>query len=168
MTVLALSSLDQQLRGLGVERDPRLHPGRLAGTNIYIHRLYAERLPADLLAEALHEVPQGWQYTVIKFDRNIQAFSFIHSPDFDTADDPEIGDSITVKRDGQTYFRSRCQRQQLWHHKWLMVTDMYTGFDVEASKRHSLRWLSLPGLDNKHLSFRDDWRRHVLSRMGDS
>ena len=94
------------------------------------------------------------------------AVSFIKSPDFDTADEPIVGDVITVKPDGTTRRRSRRADPQIYHHKWLFVADDYKGFNVAASKRRSATWLKLADIDKSRIGTKSYWEEHVVPRIG--
>ena len=44
-------------------------------------------------------------------------------------------------------------------------TDAYDGFDVEASKECSRRWLGLEDIDYRRIGKRSFWQTHVLPRL---
>ena len=46
---------------------------------------------------------------------------------------------------------------QIYHHKWLFVTDDYPGFDVEESKNRSRKWVSLPNIDYSRIGYKKFW-----------
>jgi hypothetical protein len=53
----------------------------------------------------------------------------------------------------------------IYHHKWLFVKDDYSEFDVEESKRRSLAWLVLDGIDKKRIGRLSYWTAHVVPRI---
>ena len=55
----------------------------------------------------------------------------------------------------------------IYHHKWLFVTDDYSGFNVEASKERSRLWLGLDGVDKKRSGRKSYWVNNVLPRIQD-
>lgn len=91
--------------------------------------------------------------------------SFIASPDFDTTDEPTVGDVVTVSTDGASRRRSQRADPQIYHHKWLFVADDCTGFDVAASKRRSATWLALDDVDKSRIGTRSYWDEHVVPRI---
>jgi ADP-ribose pyrophosphatase YjhB (NUDIX family) len=114
---------------------------------IYVHKNYANHiLPRDLLDKAKASLPKDHQYTVVKYTPKEGTFSFIHSPDFDTAMEPTIGKSVKVFPDGRFSKRTPPKDPEIYHHKWTMVGDDYKGFNVEGSKQRSNHWQSDPQL----------------------
>ena len=91
--------------------------------------------------------------------------SFIQSDDFDESDEPTVGDVYTVKANGSVVYRRASVDPWIYDHKWLFVADAYTGFDVEASKERSGRWLALDDIDYRRIGKRSFWQTHVLPRL---
>ncbi len=121
--------------------------GKRMGSAVYVHRDYEGRVvPEDLLAKARavlqREHPEmAERYNAVKYDRKKRSVTFQHSPDFDEADEPTVGDSVRVRGNGAKFTRRR-EDPQIWHHKWMWVDDDYPGFDVEAAKQRSATWRS--------------------------
>lgn len=114
--------------------------GKLIGGDLYLHKDYEHQLPQDELKKAKEKLPKDFQYTAVKHNKKEGTFSFIHSPDFDAANEPTVGDSIKVHPDGTTKLTKQSNPPKIWHHKHQWVADDYKGFDVEASKRRSEEW----------------------------
>lgn len=157
--------LDVKLRGVGLFRDPRTGVGKLLGHLHYVHISCEDVLPIVALAAAKGLLPRGFCYVIIKHDRNNGSFTFLESPDWDTATEPSVGDSYQVKRDGSMYFRNASQRTQIYHHPWLFVRDTYQGFNVQASKQRSLDWRLLSDIDFSRIAYRDFWLRYIVPRL---
>ncbi|HET6386941.1 MAG TPA: hypothetical protein VFJ58_26415 [Armatimonadota bacterium] len=104
-------------------------------------------------------------YPIVKQNLATGAISFIDSPDFDTDPEPIVGDSWLVRADGTTRFRKQAADPYLYHHKWLMVGDEYTGFDVRESQRRSLAWSALPNIDRARIGRKSYWSSVVLPRL---
>jgi hypothetical protein len=51
------------------------------------------------------------------------------------------------------------------HHKRLFVADDYDGFDVEASKQRSRKWLALDGIDFRRIGKKSFWEQSVVPRL---
>lgn len=160
------NSLDQQLKQLGLSRDPEAGVGKRMGNCLYVHRSAEDVLPQDELKQAKAQLPSKFDYEIVKYDRNINAFSFIQSPDWDKDPEPTVGDSFSVKRDGTTQFRNASKKTQIYHHKWQFVRDSYPGFNVAASKRRSLQWRGLPNIDSNRIGYKDYWDANVEPRIG--
>lgn len=110
-------------------------------------------------------LPSGFVYTIIKQNNFNGNFSFIHCPDFDTADEPSTGDYAVVKSDGSVKLHSALDDPYIYHHKWLFVAENYEGFDVAASVRRSLAWMSLPDIDKSLIGRTSYWNEHVVPRL---
>ena len=138
--------------------------GKEIAGKVYVHRDYADRLgePATVAAAAL---PADFAYDIVKYDTRSGTVSFITCLDFDTADEPTVGDVITVRPDGTTRRRSQRSDPQIYHHKWLFVADDYLGFDVEEGKRHSADWLTLDDVGKARIGKRSFWHEHVIPRL---
>ena len=90
---------------------------------------------------------------------------FRRSDDFDTADEPTVGDLYTVKSDGSTSFRRKSADPWIYHHKWLFVADDYPGFDVEVSKARSRLWLALDEIDFRRIGKRSFWESQIIPNL---
>jgi hypothetical protein len=158
---------DMADKGRGVRlprRSARYGVGKQMGPNIYLHRAY-ERLLGPVVETARRHLPPGFVYTVVKYNQQTGAVSFIHSPDFDTAPEPTVGDLWTVSPTGAARLRRQLPDPYLYHHKWLFVADNYPGFDVQASKARSLLWHALPDVDRSRIGRRSYWEERVLPRL---
>lgn len=138
--------------------------GKEIAGKVYVHRRY-ERILGEPVNKAKNQVPDDFVYDVVKFDQRTGTVSFIEAADFDTADEPTVGETITVRVDGTITRRGRLADPQVYHHKWLFVADDYDGFDVEASKDRSRQWIVLEGIDSSRIGYRSYWEEHVLPRL---
>jgi hypothetical protein len=146
-------------------RSKKYGVGKEIGGAVYVHRQYEHVLGENVVAAKRH-LPPEFDYTVVKYAERAGTVSFIESADFDSAQEPAVGDSILVHRDGRTSRRRGLADPQIYHHKWLFVADDYGGFDVEASKQRSAAWMRLAGIDYRRIGRRSYWGEHVLSRLG--
>lgn len=117
------------------------------GNCIYVHHTATPYLPPkekDLLIKAMEYLPEGiwYTYTIAKVDLNNKKVSFIMSDNFDTAREPEVGDSYNVDVNAGTYKIIK-SKGQIYHHKWMFIYGKYDGFDVEESKQWSQTWQSV-------------------------
>jgi hypothetical protein len=147
-------------------RSLRFGIGKEIGGAIYVHRNYSDLL-GQVVAESLAKVSES-HFTIVKWKHDTGAVSLIHSPDFDSAHEPIVGDSVTIYPDGRVRPRCRGKNPAIYHHKWLLVSDAYLGFDVEASKRRSLLWMSLDGIDRKRIGRLSYWTKHVTPLLGET
>lgn len=138
--------------------------GKVIAGKVYVHRAYAARLGAEVEL-ATSRIPADFQYTIVKLNTRTGTVSFIRCDDFDTADEPAVGDILIVREDGQLHYRSQPVEKQIYYHKWLLVDDNYSGFDVEASKRRSALWLALTDVDKSRIGSRRYWDEHVAPRL---
>ena len=87
------------------------------------------------------------KYEVIKVNIKDRTVSLIDSPDWDTAKEPTVGDSILFKLDGGIIKR-RKGGTNVYHNKWQFVKDTYKGFDTREARERTDEWNSIPGIEN--------------------
>jgi len=138
--------------------------GKSIGGSVYVHRAYEYVLPQEFLLTAKQHL-KGFEYTVVKFNTRTNAITFVHSPDFDTAHEPTVGDQLLVRSDGSVKHMKAPADPWIYHHKWLVVGDDYTGFSVEQAKERSRQWMRLEGLDSSRIGKRSYWHQHVVPRL---
>lgn len=146
------------------KRAKRFGVGKEIGGNVYVHERY-EHLLGNVVQMAKQHVPRDFRYTVVKLNLQTYAVTFISSPDFDSADEPIVGSQVLVRGDGTIRLSKQLDDPYIYHHKWLMVRDDYSGFDVEASKLRSRTWLALENIDKSRIGRRSFWERTVVSRL---
>lgn len=143
------------------QRSKKYGVGKYIGGAVYVHRDYADSLPNDVLQLA-SLLPVGLRFVVIKYNEINGNVSFIESADFDTADEPEVGDVATVSPEGSVRLRKRLSDPYIYHHKWLFVSDDYVGFDVERSKLRSILWTAFPAIDRRRIGRKSYWEKEVV------
>jgi hypothetical protein len=146
------------------KRSSRYGIGKEIGGAVYLHRDYQDLLGVAVSA-AQARIPADFPYTIIKYSLRTGNVTFIASPDFDVSPEPIAGDHWIVPPENPARFRPVLPDPYLYHHKWLMVSDDYKGFDVEASKARSRQWLSLPGIDKSRIGRRSYWEQTILPRL---
>jgi hypothetical protein len=145
---IPVKALDRQ--GKEIAPDTEFGYGKRMGGDIYMEASFmAEDMP-DFVNEAAKKLPEGFEFKIVKFNTKTQAVSFIQSPDFDTAYEPTVGDSIRVYPDGSIKRTAgRVSNKQIYHHKWTMVrptdkkrgwgaSNNYKGFNYSDSKERSI------------------------------
>ena len=145
-------------------RSKRFGVGKEIGGAVYIHRAYEDRLGV-VIDHAKKHLPLTFAYDVVKLNIRTEAISFIECPDFDTIPEPSIGNVLIVDIDGNVRRRRQPRDPEVYHHKWLFVAEDYEGFDVEASRRRSLEWICLDGLDRARLARRSYWDQYVVPQL---
>lgn len=129
---------------------------------IYIHKSAIDTLnpiELELYTEKLSYLPK-FDYTIIKIDVKKSTVSFINSFDWDSNNEPSVGDSYIVKEDNSTKFTKGSNL--IYHHKWMFVKDDYTGFDVSESKKRSELWMNHPYI----IKLKNDKTEKFNSRIG--
>jgi hypothetical protein len=132
--------------------------GRSFNENIWVHKDYAHLLDGryldmNIVKQRALELPTDFKYDIIRYQRGGSddwiSVSFIHSPNFDQAHDPIIGDSWCIKgprrisQYGEKHtFRKQGKDPMLYHHKWMYVDVDYSKFDTRASLRWSEQWFN--------------------------
>ena len=80
----------------------------------------------------------NFKFNIVKYNPKKQTFTFINSPDFDTANEPVIAEYVRINyTNALTKYFPPKKKPQIYHHKWMFVKDDYTGFDVAAAKQRS-------------------------------
>ena len=123
------------------------------GGRIYAHQDYIKDFSNKYIREiekALKVAKKtfgkfSWNTVRLKPDGfdSLEEVSFQYSPDFDTADEPEVVQTITCIRTGKSAWAVADLREHsgvIWHHKWMWVGPDYEGFDFEESKARSALW----------------------------
>ena len=155
----------QALRESKLPRRWRGNVGKSIGGGVYVHRDYeTDVVPHDVLANAQQHL-DGFDYNIIKYVPKTGAITFIQSPDFDGADEPQIGPAMLVKPDGTKRVMSPSGDPWIYHHKWLFVKDDYPGFDVNDSKRRSAEWMALPDIDYSRIGKKSFWEKFVVPHL---
>lgn len=116
------------------------------GNTFYIHKSNIKELDSVLeggickLIETISKsLPVNFDYEIIKFDKKNEKISFIESPDWNSAREPLVGDSYTTNI-SDIKFKLIKSKGQIYHHKWMFVSEDYTGFNIEEAKEWSKAW----------------------------
>ncbi|WP_345685943.1 DNA phosphorothioation-associated putative methyltransferase [Novipirellula caenicola] len=149
------------------KRCSKLGVGKRIGGAVYVHRQYEDVL-REAVATAKATLPSGFSYTVIKHNELNGNVSFIHCPDFDTADEPSTGDYAVVRSDGSIKLHRALADPYIYHHKWLFVAEDYQGFDVAQSQKRSAAWMSLDNVDKSLIGRASYWNKEVVPRLTQS
>jgi hypothetical protein len=114
------------------------------GGRIYLHTSNIQSLDKIYhfdIEKARHIVEVCLQdrtkWNCIRIKPNEQV-AFQYSPDFNSADEPEVTITMAVDLIGKIVIRTH--NNTIWHHKWMWVDSTYKGFDYEASKARSALW----------------------------
>lgn len=145
-------------------RSRRFGVGKEIGYAIYVHREYEAILGASVEWAKRH-LPQQYDYTVVKLNQRNDSVSFIRCPHFDSEHEPAIDAIIVIRSDGTAQRRTTPTDPYIYHHKWLFVAEDYEGFDLEASVRRSIAWMSLPDVDKSLIGRASYWNKHVVHRL---
>lgn len=148
-------------------RSRRYGVGKDIAGAVYVHRQY-EEVFGDVVLEAKRHLPKSYEYQVVKYDARTGNVSFVESKDFDSTDEPTVGEVVIVRKDTTTRHQRRLDDPPIYHHKWMFVRDDYRGFDVEASKRRSKQWLSLANVDRSRIGRLSYWRSQVIPRLSEA
>ncbi|HBH18412.1 MAG TPA: hypothetical protein DDX14_05650 [Cyanobacteria bacterium UBA9579] len=139
--------------------------GKVMGSQVYLHKEYENVLKNDGLNLAKSSIPADFTYDIICYDKKDKSFSFISSPDFNTANEPVRGDAYKVKPSETVKYVKPPKDPLIYHHKWLFVKDDYAGFDVEASKKRSEHWTSLDNIDSSRIGRKSYWEKHKIPKI---
>jgi hypothetical protein len=135
--------------------------GKFIGGNLYLHRNYLDSLPGEMGKRVLdaEQNINGFEYNALKIGKD--NITFINSPDFDSSNEPMVGNYIVVKNDETTRTGSS---KSIWHHKWLWVKDDYSGFDTMDSFERSMKYLKLD-IDSSRIGNADFWKKNYAKKI---
>lgn len=112
--------------------------GKQMADAVYVHIQYEHVLPQGPLTKAKKLLPIKFVYNIVKYNQGEKKISFIYSPDFDKANEPLVGPYVVVHFDGTIrQYPNKRSEPMVYHHKWLMVGEDYTGFSIEKAKKRS-------------------------------
>jgi hypothetical protein len=114
--------------------------GKFIGGDLYVHKSAMDILPIKELERAESKLPEDFEYEIVKYNASQGSFSFIGSPDWNTANEPIVGDAYKVNSNGDVTITRQKADPQIYHHKWNFVRDDYNGFDVRQSIQRSIDW----------------------------
>lgn len=135
------------------------------GGCVYVHWTAHRQLDEEqknLLYKAISICRVGFDKSeVYKIDVKNQKVSFIESDDFDKVREPMIHKSwcVDIKTKEVKEIKGK---GQIYHHKWMFVSDDYNGFDIEESKRWSEKWQSvLPKEVKSRIGYKKYWDEYL-------
>lgn len=120
--------------------------GKQVSSKIYFHKsVWDKILPEDIWTKAL-EVLEINKWDIKCFQTVCYDFKQPHLVRFDTCPgfnfqrEPMVGTMVFANI--KSGFTTDKYNTQIYHHKWLWVTEDYDGFDVQESYEWSKLWLS--------------------------
>jgi len=131
--------------------------------SLYVHKSCADRHLSTIKGyKEAKLLVKDFEYTVVKYNQTTGDFSFTFSPDFDTANEPLVSDSILVKADGTTKLIGQQSDPFIYHRKELFVDQDYTGFDISVAQARSKQIDAIPDLDKTRIGRLSFWQANVL------
>jgi len=130
----------KESKAYGIPQRYKGDVGKMIGGELYVHKSANDVLPQQALINAESKLPEDFEYEVIKYNAADGSFSFIASPDWDSASEPIVGDAYKVKKNGEVSVTKQKADPQIYHHKWNFVRDNYNGFDIQQSIQRSIDW----------------------------
>jgi hypothetical protein len=157
--------------------------GKKMGHDLYVHKNYVHQvaIPKDIHNSALialHKNYPDFNYTIVKYNKLTNNSSFLNSPDWDTAHEPQIKDSVMITPEGGCKYTKPKKIPQIYHQKWAFVGDDYKGFDVDRSKLRTKQYQKAivdiadkTGQPTKAISsrigYKDYWDREIAPHIGE-
>lgn len=114
---------------------------------------------AKLIVKSYHK---EFNYEIVKYDLKKNCISFIDSPDWLTANEPEVGDGWRCDLNSfqWKFIPARKNNKQIYHGKWRFVDQsFYKDFDVIESYNREKQWQAIPGIKEvkKYIGNKDFW-----------
>jgi len=132
-------TLEEKLAFFGLKKYRPV--GKYISNRVYFHWSYYREFP-----KVKKIIEERWltgnflmhRYNVIKFDLSTEEVCLVACPGFNQEAEPEIWGvwNLTTGK----FIKYISDNRPIYHHKWMMVKDNYSGFDVKASKKRSLKW----------------------------
>lgn len=152
-----------------MERDSKYGVGKRVGNQVWLHHQYQEVFCPFGLRKALkiieRNIPNSvghFKYDVVRYDEKNNTFCFILVDDFDENPEPVIYAWVTVNLNNNQIKGTICENNRpIYHHKWLMVTDDYNGFDLDEAKERSQKIQECNFNKNK-MGRSEFWNEHCL------
>lgn len=98
---------------------------------------------------------KNFDWCIFRYDIKTKEISVIKSSNWDSANEPDIEESIKVTFDDKITFVKA--RGQIYHSKELFVADNYTGFDIEKAKVRTKLWNAIPNLNKNKIGWKKYW-----------
>lgn len=131
--------------------------------SIYVHKSCADQHLSQVKGyNKAKRLVKDFEYTVVKYNQTTGDFSFTFSPDFDTADEPLVSDSMLVKADGTVRLIEQQADPYIYHRKELFVEQDYRGFDLSVAQARSKLIDTIPNLDKTRIGRLSFWQANVL------
>jgi len=133
--------------------------GKRMGEFIYFHKMYNYIVPE--YEKYFRLLSPNFSFTILKYNRKTGEISFIESKDFDSSDEPTVGDSIKILKNGHMRYRKKTKNEQIYHHKWMFVKPDYEGFDYKKSRIRSLMWFERYDYDSRKIGYKKYWNKVI-------
>jgi len=135
---------------------------KTVGSCYYVHKSNIGELLAKVRDENIRNyiltLANRHSFDIIKYNRKDNILSLIICYEFDEVNEPEIGDSIVFKLNEMDkrghYVVARKNNPQIYHHKWMFVSDDYKGFDVSKNKKRSQMLKNIEDFNKKEVKSR--------------
>ncbi len=172
MTDFSIALLEENLSKLKIKRPySRTNIegiGKMLGRNIWVHVSAIHTLPSDVnVKQLIDKYDSIINPSIVRYDHLSKCVALIECNDFDLIDEPTVGNSLLIKSGGETTLTKQGKNPLIYHHKWLMVSVDYKGFDIASSMKRSLLWKSLLGTNAAlssrigRKSFWEQWTKEV-------
>lgn len=144
--------MEEKLKELKITRHKETDVGKKMGNDIWFHKDYINDFMSEKdYAKYLEVVPKNYSFNILRFNTKTQEIAFIDSPDFDQNHEPLVGKVLRIFNEEGQFYSSKIKEPDdnslIYHHKWLFVKDDYKGFNVEESKKRSIEWKEVLGVD---------------------
>ena len=144
-----------------MKRSSKYKVGKYIAGSLYIHKNYLDMLPSYVQKLISHH-NKKFNFDIIKFNESSGAITLVKCLDFDKQDEPEIIEQRTLHSDGISKTIKLSSNPFIYHHKWMMVDDNYSGFDVTQSKERSKLWTSIPDVNKNKIGRKKYWFENVI------
>lgn len=92
---------------------------------------------------------------VIKYNSKDNSISLIETPNWDIANEPDVGNGIKISLDMNVKILKA--KGQIYHSKENFVNSDYTGFDINKAKQRTKLWNTIPNLNKNKIGWKSYW-----------
>lgn len=148
--------MEQELKDLKLKKYSKYGIGKNMGSQVWVHKNYVTKIMTEKeFKEFSSYFPNDFDYEIIRWEEKKNEIAFIECKDFNESNEPIVGRVQRIQKIDTDYIIHKETKPHkdpaIYHHKWMFVEDDYKGFNTLESKKRSVQWKSILGV-NKEVS----------------
>lgn len=157
------STVLQTTKGSKVKRS-KFGVGKDIGQSLYVHKDYIPKVFDDMVDDAiilLNDVYPDFIFNLVRIDYKKDSIGFYDCKEFDKVNEPDAG-TLVVVSNGEV--KPPKFVKQIFHHKWLWVSNDYRGFNVGESIERSKMWLKYDDIPFNKIGRLQAWEKYLKTK----